>query len=114
LHKQHELRPEEIQKALGWRVDAVFPSDVPETEQALAERRLISRRSELGKRIIQLATKVTGEEWERTAGLRVPVSFVPMPVKASVSSAARQGGLRAIRSYSSYSSANTRDKDETE
>jgi len=81
-HRQRQVRGEEVKQALGWDIAAILPSDLVETEQALAEKRLISRRCELGKRIGQLATRFRAEQSEEPEELPMPVSFAPAPTKA--------------------------------
>jgi len=60
VRKQH-LRSSEVAEVMGWQVDAELPFDTVALEEAQAQSRLASRKSELGKRIIQLATNFMGE-----------------------------------------------------
>jgi pilus assembly protein CpaE len=62
LHKQQQIRPAEVEEALGWRLEAVLPNDVQEIERAHGEGRLVSPKSDLGKRIAQLAAKTAGQQ----------------------------------------------------
>ncbi|MBM3748830.1 MAG: hypothetical protein FJW34_23925 [Acidobacteria bacterium] len=81
-HRQRQVRADEVKQALGWDIEAILPSDLVETEQALAEQRLISPRCELGKRIVQLATRFAAEQLEEPEELPRPVSISAAPVKA--------------------------------
>jgi pilus assembly protein CpaE len=81
-HRQRQVRGEEVKQALGWDIAAILPNDLVETEQALAEKRLISRRCELARRIGQLATRFRAEQSEEPEELPLPVSFAPAPAKA--------------------------------
>jgi len=81
VRKQH-LRPAEVAQVVGWQVDAELPFDAMELEEAQAERRLASRKSELGKRIGQLTTKFLSERLDEPVGSRIQVSGVAQPVKA--------------------------------
>jgi pilus assembly protein CpaE len=62
--RRRQFQADEVSKALGWEVEAELPFDGAEIEEAQADGRLISRKSELGKRIAQLAAKFTSERLE--------------------------------------------------
>lgn len=63
VRKQH-LRSAEVAQVLGWPVAADLPFDSGALEEAQAQSRLASRKSELGKRIAQLAASFAGERWD--------------------------------------------------
>jgi pilus assembly protein CpaE len=60
VRKQH-LRPAQVAQVMGWQVDADLPFEAMELEEAQAEGRLASRKSDLGKRIAQLTAKFLGQ-----------------------------------------------------
>jgi len=81
-HRQRQLRPDEVKQALGWDIDSILPSDLVETEQALEEQRLISRRCDLGKRISQLVTRFVAAQAGEPEEQGTPVSLAAAPAKA--------------------------------
>jgi pilus assembly protein CpaE len=78
--RQRHLRPAEVAEVLGWQVDADFPFDAMELEEAQAEGRLVSRKSEFGKRIAQLAARFVGERLDTTETMPMGVASVPHQV----------------------------------
>ncbi len=62
--REHAVSPEEIKKLLGLPLEAVFPGESAEILEAHASGRLISPRSEYGKRIVQLTAKLSGRTVE--------------------------------------------------
>ncbi len=61
LSKQQQIRPGEAERALGWPIDAVLPDDLERIEEAQGEGRLVSPKSELGKRIAELTARTLGQ-----------------------------------------------------
>ena len=82
VEKRQQLQPAEVGEALGWRVEAALPDDLLEVELAQEENRLVSRRSDLGRRIAQLTVNFSTGKWEEAEGLKIPASGVPRPAKA--------------------------------
>jgi len=78
--RQRQLRPAEVAEVLGWQVDADFPFDAVELEEAQSEGRLVSRKSEFGKRIAQLAARFIGERLDTTEAIPMGVASVPRQV----------------------------------
>jgi len=64
LYKQQQIRPGEVERALGWQLAAVLPNDLERVEEAQGEGRLLSSKSELGKRIAELAAQTLGQPLE--------------------------------------------------
>ena len=56
--------PDELKSMIGLPVEAVFPSDGPEIADAHASGRLITPKSDFGKRIAQFSAKLTGKTAE--------------------------------------------------
>lgn len=71
LHKRQQILPAEVEQALGWRVEAGLPDEPLAIEEAQAEGRLVSPRSQLGKSISQLAAKFIREGVEEPEGFPV-------------------------------------------
>jgi len=61
LNKQQQIRPGEAERALGWPIDAVLPEDREKVEEAQGEGRLVSSKSELGKRIAEMTGRILGQ-----------------------------------------------------
>jgi pilus assembly protein CpaE len=62
VHKDQELSVDELEKMIGVPVEAVLPNDNREIADAHADGRLVSPRSDLGKRFAQVATKASGRQ----------------------------------------------------
>jgi pilus assembly protein CpaE len=67
--RKRQFRADEVGEALGWQVEAELPFDGTEIEEAQADGHLISRKSELGKRIAQLTAKFMSERLEEVESL---------------------------------------------
>jgi len=80
--RRRQLQANEVAEALGWEVAADLPHDAAQVEEAQADGMLISRRSELGKRIAQLTAKFMSERLDEADGFLTQVAGVPQPVKA--------------------------------
>lgn len=78
--RQRHLRPAEVAEALGWQVDAVLPFDGMQLEEAQVQGRLVSQKSDLGKRIASLAAKLVGERLDSMEIVPMGVASVPHPV----------------------------------
>lgn len=79
LHKQQQVRPGEVEKALGWQIDAVLPNDLERIEEAQGEGRLLSPKSELGKCISELAARTLGQAPEEKPGFWTSVFRASQP-----------------------------------
>ncbi len=79
--RKRQLRADEVGEALGWQVEAELPFDGAEIEEAQADGRLVSRKSDLGQRIAQLTAKFMSERLDEVQ--RLPAKAAP-PAKALV------------------------------
>ena len=80
VHKQQQIRPGEAERALGWQIEAALPHDLESIEEAQGEGRLLSPRSEIGKRIAELAARTVGQAPAEKGGFWASV-FRASPAK---------------------------------
>lgn len=75
------LQADEVGEALGWDVEADLPFAGVEIQEALADGHLVSRKSELGKRVAQMTAKFMNERLEEPEGLPVRLPGFTQPLK---------------------------------
>jgi pilus assembly protein CpaE len=80
--RRRQLHADEVADALGWEVVADLPHAAADIEEAQADGKLLSRRSELGKRIAQLTAKFMSERLEEAEGFQIRVPGTPQPATA--------------------------------
>jgi pilus assembly protein CpaE len=80
--RRRQLHADEVAEALGWEVVADLPHAAAEIEEAQADGKLLSRRSDLGKRIAQFTAKFMSERLEEAEGFQVRLPGAPQPVTA--------------------------------
>lgn len=64
--KGQDVSVDDLKNMVGAPVEAVFPSDSPEIAEAHASGRLISPKSEFGRRIAQFSARLSGKTVEET------------------------------------------------
>jgi len=82
--RKRQLQADEVAEALGWEVEADLPFAGAEIEEVQADGHLVSRKSELGKRIAQLTARFMSERLEEPEGLPVKFPGMAHQVKALV------------------------------
>jgi pilus assembly protein CpaE len=91
--RKRQLEADEVSEALGWQVEADLPYDAAEIEEAQADGHLLSRKSDLGKRIAQLTARFMNERLEEAEGFQVQVPGA-VPAVRALTRAWQQGWRR--------------------
>jgi pilus assembly protein CpaE len=65
VRKEHAHESRDVEKLLGVPIEAYLPEDYYEIVEAHSDGRLVSPRSDLGRRLAQLAARIAGQPEER-------------------------------------------------